>query len=216
MKQHIIGLAGPKQAGKSTIAGMISSTFNAIDFAIADKLKTNMSIIFDIPMRYFIDPELKEKHFDKPVFLNPLHIEKLISMYGAPSKGMEFDYTRMFRNTRDIMQYMGTEVLRNMYGSDIHVSSLPFRQGSINVITDVRFLNELEYLKSQKDRFVVHNIYVSREDAELQAMSSHHQSEREPLTLKDKCEFIIDNNGSFAETERAMFNIMIKILAENL
>ena len=216
MKQHIIGLAGPKQAGKSTIAGMVSSTFNAIDFAIADKLKANMSMIFGIPMRYFIDPELKEQHFEKPIFLNPTHIEKLVNIYGTPAKTMDFDYATVFNNTRAIMQYMGTEVLRNLYGADIHVSNIPLREGSINVITDVRFLNELEYLRNQKDRYVVHNIYVLRNEAEEQASASSHRSEREPLTLKEKCDFIIDNNGSFADTERAMFNIMVKILANNL
>jgi dephospho-CoA kinase len=216
MKQHIIGLAGPKQAGKSTIASMISSTFNAVDFAIADKLKANMSMIFNVPMRYFIDPELKEQHFDKPIFLNPTHIEKLINIYGTPAKTMDFDYTKIFMNTRAIMQYMGTEVLRNLYGADVHVSSIPLRRGAINVVTDVRFLNELEYLKSKRDEYVVHNIYVSRIEAELQAQESSHQSEREPLTLRDKSDFVIDNNGTFAETERAMFNVMIKILSDNL
>ena len=216
MKQYIVGLAGPKRAGKSIIASMISSTFNARDFAIADKLKANMSMIFNIPMRFFIDPELKERHFEKPIFLNPLHVEKLMSIYGEPEKNMEFDYSKIFRNTRDIMQYMGTEVLRNLYGADIHISNIPLMEGAINVVTDVRFLNELEYIKSKRDNYIVYNIYVHRDEAELQAIQSHHQSEREPLTLRDKCDIVIYNNGSFAETERAMFNAMIKVISENL
>lgn len=101
---------------------------------------------------------------------------------------------------RYLLQYLGTDVLRNSINEDIHVNLLLNELKSSQnanilafAITDLRFRNELEAIKKHGGL----TIRLNRNEANKIVSNSQHESE----TALDSAQFdiTIDNNGTFEE-----------------
>ena len=101
---------------------------------------------------------------------------------------------------RYLLQYLGTDVLRNSINEDIHVNLLLNELKSSQnanilafAITDLRFRNELEAIKKHGGL----TIRLNRNEANKIVSNSQHESE----TALDNAQFdiTIDNNGTFEE-----------------
>ena len=106
-------------------------------------------------------------------------------------------------SVRQLMQYLGTEVLRHFVGDKIWINSTLNEANSKNiVVSDLRFKIELEEIKARKGKI----IYIKRDSA----IPGSHASEREVLELLDENKFdvIVDNNGTLED----LFNNLKKIV----
>jgi len=80
---------------------------------------------------------------------------------------------------------------------------------TIYIITDARYLNEIEYINSQGG----HTVHIKRELA-VDPLSTH-SSETELDNYHHLFEYTIENNGSEAEFKEKIRDVMQKILNEN-
>ena len=127
-RTRVIGLNGPIGCGKDTLADVMIAEHGFVRMSFADALRAAASIIYHIPMDYFLDRNLKE--------------EPLPHMNGM--------------SPRKVLQLMGTEVCRGIR-EDIWARRLVIRiaaQGTNItgeqrvVISDVRFQNEADLVRS--------------------------------------------------------------------
>ncbi len=116
----------------------------------------------DLPLSHFEDPVEKEREYSEHLFR------------GRPLK------------IRNVLQYMGTDVFRDQISATFWVEQLYKRQiaqstADIFFITDCRFPNEIEYLKSMECCLFVLKITRSRdisEGSELSQENKQHKSEQ--------------------------------------
>jgi hypothetical protein len=156
----IIGLCGKAGTGKSTVAQIITKQFGFKELSFAETLKEICAYIFNGELKYFTDPTLKQKQFKEFMQLSNLHLESLQLQLGQRNifvtigqirkwKKILKDQTTIFTCPRDILQFVGTELMRNVVGQNVHVKLLENRLNPFEdfVISDVRFDNEGEMIK---------------------------------------------------------------------
>lgn len=157
----IIGVSGKKRSGKDTFFNVLHK-YNSeyVNIKFADKLKKICSILTGLPSKYFYDA----KNYN-------IYLE---------TWGM---------NIRQLMQKIGTDVFRNNFDEDVWVKSF---QESLNsnhiVVTDVRFLNEAEWIKKNGILIRIERNYKSFEP-------DNHKSEIE-LDNYENFDYIINNNSN--------------------
>ena len=141
-------------------------------------------------------------------FADQLKVE-LMTKYGL-------SYTEVFENktasTRDLLQKEGTSLGRDIRGADIWIKYLAswisiFTARGVNhiLITDVRFTNEAEWIKSQNGILVkidapdrTQNYCIARN---ISAENRIHQSETQLDTYTD-FDVIIDNRLNIQQTDK--------------
>lgn len=156
----IVAFSGSRGSGKdSTAQGLINRQgFKRI--GLADKLKDICSSITGIPREDMDNPSLKEKLFDSPFVMEAPHLYKLIDIlendgfsiqeWGIPELFIRFTHEK-FVSIRDILQRVGTDICRAYFADDIWLKYLGKQlsnPGQNIVVTDARFKNERDYLKS--------------------------------------------------------------------
>ena len=213
----IIGLAGVKTSGKSTVANMIKEfVAEAHEVALADKLKNTCAKVFNLKREQFDKQNLKEVPFDNPKLLDHERIEQILKAFNIePSDElMNYFYEYGIEGTtlespRKIAQVVGTEVLRAAGNDDIHCENLKLDK-DILIVSDVRFPNELNYFnKLNSVKFIP--IYIQRDEAEKHVDENSHPSEKSVFEFSDKC-IKLDNNGSLRNTELQVKQIIDKEL----
>ena len=125
---QLIGIYGYARSGKDTIGAHLVKNFGFTRYAFADPLKRACCEMFGITMDHFNDPELKEKE---------------IPFWGF--------------SPRYMAQRLGTEGGRELFRDDIWIKRAEMEwinyQNAVNgtgmVITDMRFENEINWVKSQ-------------------------------------------------------------------
>jgi len=237
----IIALIGPKQAGKDEAARILRKE-NKIQgkIAFAMPLKLLCSEIFNIDLKNFDDPDLKEKPFDTPITLDTRLLRKIKNKCMQIVE--EYDYTnglrkynsgkisvtgidgRQIKTPRELLQVIGTNFIRDRLYKNWHVEAAfndeitkLLDPDGIYAVTDARFTNELDYLyeKFGIDELVTY--YIERPKAEKQLKKATHQSELEILELKKRVpeDHIIKNNKSLKEYQKTLdkltFNFICKI-----
>lgn len=85
----IIALAGKKGVGKTTLAEILAKKLNGTKISIADSIKEECSLIFNIPLEYFYDQKLKEVYVQTEIGL--ISPRKLLQFWGQ-FKRKENDY----------------------------------------------------------------------------------------------------------------------------
>lgn len=127
----VIGLVGFAGSGKDTVANILKHEHQYTKIAFADSLKDAVSVIFDWP-RYLLegDNEPSRAFRERP---DPYWSEKF---------GKDF-------TPRMALQQLGTEACRQTFHEDIWILNLEKRisQHKNVVVTDVRFPNEIEFIK---------------------------------------------------------------------
>jgi len=210
----VIGLAGVKTSGKSTVAEMVKSLVpNAKEAALADKLKNVSAEVFGLDREQFDNQDLKEVPFDNPKLLDHGRIEQILTLFNVePTQElMQTYYTNnvegmLLETPRKIAQIVGTEVLRATGNSDIHCENVPLNNEGVTVISDLRFPNEYEYFKNSKDIFFI-PLYIHRTEAEKHVTEDSHPSEKCVFEFNNKC-VMIDNNGTLENTKAQVFNVL--------
>ncbi len=132
----LIGISGFINCGKSTVATQLTEEFNFRKDSFATNLKDACALIFDWP-RHMIEGDTKESREWREV-TDTWWEEKL----NIP------DF-----NPRLALQLIGTNALRNHFNEDLWFLTLENRirknPNQHVVISDVRFPNELKFIKDQ-------------------------------------------------------------------
>lgn len=194
----IVGLLGFIGSGKGTVGELLVEKHGFHADSFAAPLKDAVSKIFGWP-RHLLEGDTEESR----VF------RELKSEYWSNALG--YDVT-----PRLMLQYMGTEAGRNIFGANLWSASLQHRYylRSANqdnyVITDVRFPNEIKMLHEMGGITVV----VKRGDLpewyDVALAYNQGKSEEKPKDIHysewawigEKVDFTIDNNGSIEDLNR--------------
>lgn len=139
----IISLSGRKKSGKTTLAKeAINRGFIKISFA--DKLKKIISDVLSCPIDELYDQYLKEKKYNKPIYWKDIKIKLENILKIKTPNDLE---NKTLESHRDVLQFVGTEVLRKI-DPEFHVNSLKeiIEPNKNYILDDTRFLNELNML----------------------------------------------------------------------
>lgn len=211
----IIALCGFKESGKTTTFKYVQKLaeekgLTAREVSFANRLKEVCSQTFCVPRSHFDDQSIKEVPFNSPKILGKDEVVNILEAYNMDKRVEGHVLAKFIRDfkpvelkhPRAIAQFVGTELLRSLR-DDIHCETLKdimneqSREVDVFVITDCRFLNELEYFKNEDtfSSFFIHRIsayesFINQFDA-----GESHPSEIETLKLIPKCK-ILDNNGN--------------------
>ena|SRR5690554_3958413 len=161
----LIGLAGLAGSGKNTVADIISSEFDVVHYAFAQ------------PLKQMLQQGLGLNRHDTDGYRK----EQIDTRYG--------------KSPRQMMQTLGTEWGRNMVHPDIWVKATEGYCQRLHeenpvlaiILTDVRFNNEAEWVRSQGGVI----IHVKRPDA---APVAEHVSEQ-GVEYIENVDFVIHNDG---------------------
>lgn len=187
IKRPIIGVKGSKGSGKDTVASMIvyimeagytAATFEGwenynksekdeLDIPIrhfADKIKDDLSIMFNINRECFDSSEYKDKlyyHFRTNSFINLKDV--VVPVPEITIDDLQENNLAKWRESynddcviklRTLMQYYGTEIIRNNIGKntwvDITINTLIKDKNyyGYGIVADVRFDNEAYAIKN--------------------------------------------------------------------
>jgi len=165
----IIGLNGRMQSGKDTVAGILTTMFENVErVAFADKLKDSAAAALQITRD---DLEALKLEGVIEVIWNDRIIHQITG--------------------REYLQYYGTEAHRDIFSDDFWVEQVldkPVTDGTILVVTDMRFPNEISGVI---DRGGI-AVKIRREEADSKPIL--HPSEQ---TLPDEdFDYFLDNNGT--------------------
>lgn len=204
MKKGVIAFCGSKGSGKNTSADVVKALYpnDTEELAFADHLKKTCSKVCKVDMKYFLDPKLKEVELETYVVLQDTTINEIFAEFEVTEytydKHVRPHVGQVFDTPRSLLQYVGTEVLHPI-DPLIHAKITMKKKNpdKLSIITDLRFLQEFEFLKSQPGFFP---IYVSNKRAEMLAEGDTHPSEKQLQLFKSKCE-PLDNNGKLNELE---------------
>jgi hypothetical protein len=156
----IVCLAGVKRSGKDSVANILK-TEGFEQISLADPLREICSKVFDIPMNVFTADELKEKPFDRPVFLTAddiAHFQAIVenewgfNIDKTAYNGMIEHLDVGFETPRQMLQYIGTEFLRNNVDDNMFLKIADKRiehSPKDVVISDCRFKNEREWFRKK-------------------------------------------------------------------
>jgi len=210
----IIGIAGVKTSGKSTVTKMIQEVLpGTTESALAGKLKDVSAEVFGLERKQFDLQELKEVPFDEPKILTNESIGAVLESFNVFMSRREIDSKydiigMKLETPRKIAQIVGTEILRATGDEDIHCKNMPLNPNSElpTIVSDLRFPNEFTYFKNNSDvNFIP--LYLNREEAEKHVTKDSHPSETSVFLFNDKC-VRVDNNGTLENTREQVLNTL--------
>lgn len=198
----IIALSGRKQAGKDSAAEVLVKRHGFTRVALADPLRELCSRVFGLSYSDFADNDKKDSEINR-IMLDYHHIDKIRDIvenewgfaidYDSREE-MEEYYGTEFNTPREILQTVGTQLIRNNVRDDIWIV-LAFAKmqqiGSKVVITDCRFPNEREAFKKAGATLCL----IKRDSGNA---SESHESERS-LGKEEDYDVVFDNNATLHE-----------------
>lgn len=213
MERLVIGFTGIAGAGKTTSVDVLKELLpnkTIVEVALASKLKQVLSEIFNVDSKFLNDPVLKEEEFNNPIFLNTDFINEVF--YGFGVKDQDFDkhvrphIGKILLSFRELMQYVGTDILRN-YDSEIHCKKMleqvnSLKSNELPIISDIRFTSEYEFCKNNFSNFKC--FYLERFSS---ATNSRHISELEVKDIAKYC-LKVDNKGNKLELKQQWDSIL--------
>lgn len=219
-KFGIIAFCGSKGAGKSTSATVFrdSAPFETEELALAGHLKDACAPIFGLSINQFIDPALKEVELETFVVLTRENVTAVLKAFYVEN----IDETthvrphigRVITTPRKLLQYIGTEVLHPI-DPLIH-TKIALRNKNphkLTIITDLRFLNEFEYLNSTLGTQFL-PVYVKNLQAEAAASVDAHPSERQLDLFKAQCK-LVENEGTMTELKFKLIELAAGVSSES-
>lgn len=190
----IIGISGKKGSGKDTAGLYLKNLYEKKGHKVkilkfADALKEICSNILSIPVSIFEVRSFKNMTLKELSERGIIDLE-ILNLLDEDKQGFLGSNTTL----RNLMQYVGTELMRNNINKNIHLSSLlaqikKFQSEGfgIFIITDLRFKNEYDFLK----RLGALTIRINRSNI---MMTDLHPSEVE--LDRTEFDFKINNNKS--------------------
>lgn len=159
----VIGLIGYKHAGKDTLADYLVAEYGFKKYAFADPVKKICKIMFHLDQEQLDDPKRKEV-VDERWGMTP----------------------------RQMMQKVGTDMVRCMLGNDFWVENMDKRVGQEDhpkiVVSDVRFQNEAGWVK-QKNGILIRIVDRQADHHDT------HPSETEQLTIQEDFCIVNEKKG---------------------
>ncbi len=152
----IICFAGIKNSGKDEASSVLVSRYGFTRVALADPLRELCSRVFKLDYNLFSDNDKKDKPLEYKVMLDYHHIDQIRDIVenewefvvdDEAREDMEDYYGNEFKTPREILQLVGTQLIRNNVRDDIWIVLAFSRMREIGekiVITDARFKNERE------------------------------------------------------------------------
>lgn len=164
----VIGLNGYAQSGKDTLAAYLVKNHNFKRIAFADRLREAL---------YRLNPAVS-------IGKNGTHVRLKTIVDGT-----DWDTAKRFADVRQMLQRIGTEVGREMFGQNFWVEQVrkEVEQYDRVVITDCRFPNEGEFVREIGG-------YVVRIERNAVKPVNSHCSEK-PLD-ENLIDFRVDNNST--------------------
>jgi hypothetical protein len=199
----IIGIAGKKLSGKTTLAQVfIEHGYEKASFATG--LKEYVGKLYNWNQDELNSPEGKESLLYNPVLWDEIACDHLSKIIG---QNIVFKSEKQFKTRREALEYIGTDVLRD-HDVDFHIKEFKrrFSEG-LFVCDDLRFPNELSVLKEMN----AYCLYIVRSNVQY---SSNHASENS--LFSSDFENIISNDGTKEELYEKGKNILmdLKILGQ--
>ncbi|MEM0354020.1 MAG: hypothetical protein QXW79_00425 [Thermoplasmata archaeon] len=183
----LIGLMGPKQSGKSTVAQFLVKKYNFIERSMAEPLKRACKELFLLREEQLFGTREKEEPDPR--------------WFGCtPRKMLQFVGTDLLRNhLNEIMPGLGRNIFihhfRIWYMSEIQ------RNPKINIVVpDIRFQNEVNFIK-ELGGFI---IKINRPGIESNDL---HSSETELLNINNY-DYLINNSGTIDDLFDSMMICM--------
>jgi CBS-domain-containing membrane protein len=200
----IILLSGFKHSGKDTFAELLikkipkDKTYEIV--ALADKLKKTVCDAFGVDYKYAYDQEFKEVPCE--LIMTEDTSRKILNTFGSDNNDLILKHVgKKFPTVRVALQYVGTEVLRDL-SQDIHCEELDKdiirNKKDITIITDSRFINEMNYFQ---DKYLnTRAFFVKRDKVIPENTPDLHKSEKEMFdVIKLEGIRLIENNSSLDE-----------------
>lgn len=160
MTRIIVGLHGNTGAGKDTVADYMCRKHGFRAVAFADALKSDLSAMFDAPVNLFTDRSTKQVP-TTCLTLDRCKSDKFVDWFIGTSAGeteagnMGESMMHLPRSPRWIMQTYGTDYCRSLnspYWIDrLQHTLAEFDDDAKVVISDVRFVDEAYFVKSESD-----------------------------------------------------------------
>jgi len=211
----IIALSGRISSGKTTFSKILVKEFGFERVCIASRLKLLAKEVFSLSDYQIFDTVGKQKLFNKPIEFT---VNKLNEIYDIISKIDNFspkkirsEYLKQFsklkaKNTRELLQYLGTEIIRETFGENYHIEYLykNLEKNKNYVIDDQRFKSEFIYLKNKG----AVQIYIIR--PYYQKEISNHKSEIDLNRIDFKYVLLSKSLNSFKITCRKFIKYLLK------
>lgn len=212
-KPKFIVISGQKQTGKSTIGNFLYKNL------CQHLYKNTRGFDYEYPTNYIIQTSFAEplKQFCSNVFgINEEDMEteegkqklthiKWSDLYRAALIQDDYDRKTGYMTVREVLQYLGSNILRNRFWNDIW-ASCPFNKSWCQdyvIITDARFKNEIDIARANNAII----IRVSRDSAP----KDNHISEQ-ALNNEDWSKDIqIFNNGTLEDLKHSIDKLMPQI-----
>lgn len=169
----VLGLVGKKGSGKDTVADYLVEKYGYQKYAFAGRLKKVVAHLFDIPETSMSCAHQKEE-IDPRWGLSP----------------------------RQMMQQVGTDLVRNHYGDDFWIRHYRFWLASALsssphiVVSDVRFQNEADVILEQGG--ILLRIVRPSMNKTKKGEEDTHISETELDSLRG-VHGVVENSGTFSE-----------------
>lgn len=208
MARVVIGLVGKKQSGKTTSYNYLKEVLDpAIEIQLAKKLKDVCSVVFKVKRENFDRQGVKESKLTTPRYLTFWNIIWICFKFMVFPKLKTFKHIGIKLDTpRKILQYVGTEVLREI-DNKIHLKRATARlpKSGVFIVSDVRFEDELKYLFDWSKPYG-YFIYLDKNNNVLDM----HKSEKVE-DLAKYC-YVLSNNGNIKDLHDKLYNFLIGVV----
>jgi len=206
----LIGLKGPKGVGKTTLAEELVTKLKARGYdakraRLADGIKKCCGILFPQAATFFDSAEWKEAQFTYMLKPDTSFFGRLCYLITGTHRRIKTP-----ASARDIMQWFGTEALRDHFGADfwLKLAESSCLGSKVVVYDDVRFDNECRFFRNKG--ILVH---VSRDGIEY---SCEHLSEV-PVPVSETDITVHMKTGEAAEAAGTLIqDIMSKATTERI
>lgn len=165
--REVIGIGGEKGSGKSTVASYIEDKGYYHTY-FAKNLKRTCGSVFGFSSEQMENQDLKERHFDRLLVMTKEDVFNICSRANTMYPG-EITFAQAkemwavvekyqglktgFSSVRKVLQFVGTELLRDCVNPDFHALSVKYELEGFGVekavISDARFANERNFIKKE-------------------------------------------------------------------
>ena len=178
----LIGLSGKAGSGKDTLADIfLNVRGHGVKLAFAGPLKQACGCLFGLSDRQLHDPILKEQ-----------------------------EDSRWGRSPRKILQFVGTNLLREQFDKDIFIKTMRSRieaeraNTNMIIVTDCRFENESQLIRDMGGSI----LHIVRPGV-ITTQHNHHVSEQ--ATERLSTDFVIVNDTDLENFEKRGINLLAKL-----
>lgn len=188
----IIGLIGARGSGKTTCASYLKENYNFTEFSFADPVKKVVEIIYGFDYDT-LKGDTPEKREARVKIQDPVWDQNMIQA----------------------MQFIGTELFRNHMDQDVWIKIMKrniescIKSGKRVVISDLRYPNEIEFVRSLGGK-----VWVLELQQSVQASCTDtHSSETSAKSAIQDTDTVIHNdltNSYFVNIKNQLESIAIK------